>query len=62
MFAPLLLFPTRVIQEDSFVDFIIHYIDLILGIIISFNILKKPYGKKRQVNSYHESKETLINS
>lgn len=37
MVAPLLLFPTEIIQEDSMmVDFLMHFIGLLYGIVVSF--------------------------
>ena len=40
MLAPLLLFPSKIIQGDSLVDFFMHYISLFYGISISFVFLK----------------------
>jgi len=40
MVAPLLLFPVRIIQEDSLVNFFTHCIGLLYGVIVSFTFLK----------------------
>ena len=41
MVAPiLLLFPDKIMQGNSLVDFLMHYIGLLYGIIISFIFLK----------------------
>jgi membrane associated rhomboid family serine protease len=40
MIAPLLLFPVKIVQGNSLVDFFMHYIGLLYGIIISFIFLK----------------------
>jgi len=45
MVAPLLLFPTKIIQENSMVDFFMHYIGLLYGIIVSFLFFRFIYSK-----------------
>lgn len=45
MVAPLLLFPVKIVQGNSLVDFFMHYIGLIYGIILSFIFFK--------MNLYH---------
>lgn len=45
MVMPLLLFPVKIVQGNSLVDFFIHYIGLIYGLIISFIFLKWKFSK-----------------
>ena len=45
MIAPLLLFPVKLVQGNSLVDFFMHYIGLIYGLIISFIFLKWKLSK-----------------
>lgn len=45
MVAPLLLFPVKIVQGNSLVDFFMHYIGLIYGLIISFIFLKWRFSK-----------------
>jgi len=40
MVLPLLLFPVKIVQGNSLIDFFMHYIGLIYGIIISFIFFK----------------------
>lgn len=45
MVAPLLLFPVKIVQGNSMVDFFMHYIGLIYGIIISFIFFRFIHSK-----------------
>lgn len=45
MVAPLLLFPRKIIQENSMVDFFMHYIGLLYGIIVSFLFFRFIHSK-----------------
>jgi len=43
--APTILFPTNVIQGNSLVDFFMHYIGLVYGILISFIFFKVKFSR-----------------
>lgn len=47
MVAPLLLFPVKIVQGNSMVDFFMHYIGLIYGIILSFLFFKFKFSHSR---------------
>ena len=47
MVAPLLLFPVKIVQGNSMVDFFMHYIGLIYGIILSFLFFKFKFSHGR---------------
>lgn len=43
--APTILFPTNVIQGNSLVDFFMHYIGLVYGILVSFLFFKIKFSR-----------------
>src|SRR3989344_3944732 len=43
--APTILFPTNVIQGNSLVDFFMHYIGLVYGLLISFIFFKVKFSR-----------------
>lgn len=45
MVLPLLLFPVKIVQGNSMVDFFMHYIGLIYGLIISFIFFKFKFSR-----------------
>jgi len=51
MIAPLLLFPFKIVQDNSIVDFFMHYIGLIYGMSISFIFLKWKFSDRDDNNA-----------
>jgi len=45
MVVPLLLFPVKIVQGNNLVDFFMHYISLLYGIVISFVFLKLKFSR-----------------
>ena len=46
--TPMFLFPVKIIQDNSLIDFFMHFIGLIYGVIISFAFFKFKFNKNME--------------